>query len=126
MTEKEYPEHTESPLQKNDCIFCKIARGEFNTEFIVDTADYVSFKDINPQAPIHALVIPREHFDSLREIDDPAKMGKLLDGARKTAEKLGIGDNYRVVINTGKEAGQAVFHIHIHVLGGRPMQWPPG
>jgi len=113
-------------VQKEDCLFCKIARGELNTDFIVEADDYVSFKDINPQAPVHALVIPREHFTSLNDMDDPDLMGKLLQGARQTAEKLGAGDGYRVVINTGEKAGQAVFHIHVHVLGGRPLQWPPG
>ncbi len=109
-----------------DCIFCKIASGQLNTEFILETEDYVSFKDINPQAPVHALVIPKAHFASLNEIDNTQLMGNLLEGAKKTAEKLGVGDNYRTVINTGKKAGQAVFHIHIHILGGRYMDWPPG
>ncbi len=113
-------------MPKDDCIFCKIAKGEIKTEFIAEAEDYVSFKDINPQAPAHALVIPREHFESLNEVDSPKIMGNLLEGAKKTAEKLGIRDNYRVVINTGSQAGQAVFHIHLHVLGGRAMQWPPG
>lgn len=111
---------------KKDCIFCKIVRGEMDTKFIIETKEYVSFNDIQPQAPVHALVIPKEHFDSLNDIDDPEIVGKLLEGARLTAKKLGIEDNYRVVINTGKGAGQAVFHIHVHVLGGRQMQWPPG
>lgn len=96
------------------------------TEFIVETEDYVSFKDISPQAPVHALVIPREHYPSLKEMEDTELLGKLLKGAKQTAEKLGVGDNFRTVINTGKGAGQVVFHTHIHVLGGRAMQWPPG
>ncbi len=109
-----------------DCIFCKIANKEINTELIVETDDYVSFKDLSPQAPVHALVIPKEHFASLNEMDNPELVGKLLAGARETAKKLGVGENYRVVINTGEMAGQTVFHIHLHVLGGRAMQWPPG
>ncbi len=113
-------------MTQKDCLFCKIAQGAFNTEFIIETEDYVSFKDISPQAPVHALVIPKIHFDSLNRMQEPELMGKLLEGARQTAQKLGIEDNYRLVINTGEKAGQTVFHIHIHVLGGRAMQWPPG
>jgi len=113
-------------MSPKDCIFCKIANKEFNTEFVVETEDYISFKDLSPQAPVHALVIPKQHFASLNEMKDAELMGKLLQGARDTAEKLGVGDNYRVVINTGEKAGQSVFHVHVHVLGGRAMQWPPG
>ena len=109
-----------------DCIFCKIANKEIKTEFILETDDYVSFNDLNPQAPFHALVIPKEHFSSLNDLENIELMGKLLEGVQKTAEKLGIKENYRTVINTGKEAGQAVFHVHVHVLGGRPLTWPPG
>lgn len=109
-----------------DCIFCKIANKEIKTEFILETDDYVSFKDVTPQAPFHALIIPREHFSSLNELKNVELMGKLLEGVQKTAEKLGIKENYRTVINTGKGAGQAVFHVHIHILGGRPLNWPPG
>ena len=109
-----------------DCIFCKIATKEIQTEFILETDDYVSFIDITPQAPFHALIIPREHFSSINELKNVELMGKLLEGVQKTAEKLGIKENYRTVINTGKGAGQAVFHVHIHILGGRPLNWPPG
>ncbi len=109
-----------------DCIFCKIANGEIKTDFIIETEDYVSFNDISPQAPFHALIIPKKHFSSLNELEDIDLMGKLLNGVQKTAEKLGIKENYRTVINTGKEAGQVVFHVHLHVLGGRPLNWPPG
>ena len=113
-------------MTNNDCIFCKIANKEIKTELILETDDYVSFKDLNPQAPFHALVIPKEHFSSLNDLENIELMGKLLEGVQKTAEKLGIKENYRTVINTGKEAGQAVFHLHVHVLGGRPFNWPPG
>ena len=109
-----------------DCIFCKIANKEIQTEFILETDDYVSFIDITPQAPFHALIIPREHFSSINELKNVELMGKLLEGVQKTAENLGIKENYRTVINTGKGAGQAVFHVHIHILGGRPLNWPPG
>lgn len=112
-------------MTDNDCIFCKIAAGEFNTEFIVETQDYVSFNDLNPKAPRHALVIPRKHFASLNELEDTALMGKLLEGVKQTAKEMGIGENYRTIINTGKGAGQVVFHLHIHVLGGRELGWSP-
>lgn len=109
-----------------DCIFCKIANKEIKTDFILETESYVSFRDVHPQAPFHALVIPKKHFSTLNELENVELMGKLLEGVQKTAEKLGIKENYRTVINTGKEAGQAVFHVHFHVLGGRPLNWPPG
>ncbi len=110
----------------NNCIFCKIANKKIPVDFIIETEDYVSLNDLSPQAPVHALVIPKQHFDSLNNIKDVKIMGKLLEGVQKTAEKLGVKDNYRTVINTGKEAGQAVFHVHIHVLAGRDFDWPPG
>ncbi len=113
-------------MTNKNCIFCKIASGEIKTDFIMETEDYVSFNDVNPQAPWHALIIPREHFSSLNDLNNIELMGKLLEGAQKTAEKLGIKENYRTVINTGREAGQTVFHVHLHVLGGRPLNWPPG
>ena len=113
-------------MTNKDCIFCKIANKEIKTDFIVETEDYVSFGDLNPQAPFHALVIPKGHFSSLNDLENIKLMGKLLEGVQKTAEKLGIKENYRTVINTGKGAGQAVFHVHLHVLGGRPFNWPAG
>ena len=113
-------------MSEIDCIFCKIANKEIDTNFITEADDYVSFKDINQQAPVHALVIPKKHFSSINEIDEVKLLGTLMDGSRKTAEKLGIQDNYRLVVNTGELAGQSVFHLHVHVLGGRPMLWPPG
>jgi histidine triad (HIT) family protein len=108
-------------MSEKDCIFCKIIAGEFNTEFIVETPEYVAFHDINPKAPVHALVVPREHSDSLCGMADPVLMGKLLEGVKLTAQKLGIGENFRTVINTGKGAGQVVFHTHFHVLGGKVL-----
>ncbi len=100
-----------------DCIFCKIANGEFNTPFVYETDDLVAFKDINPKADTHILVVPKKHFDSLKELDDEVLLGKLLSGVKQTAKKLGL-DSYKTVINTGKEAGQEVFHLHIHILSG--------
>ena len=99
-----------------DCIFCKIANGEFNTEFVYETDKLVVFKDINPKAPIHLLVVPKIHVASLNELDDKELLGDLLMGVKAVTKKIG-SKSYRTQINTGKEAGQEVFHLHIHVLG---------
>ena len=112
-------------MSNNNCMFCKIAKGDFNTEFLYEDDRVVAFKDINPQAPIHVLVIPRTHFDSIKEVDDEALVGHLFTAAKRVAEKLGIRD-YRFVVNTGPQAGQTVFHLHLHLLAGRTMHWPPG
>ena len=108
-----------------DCIFCKIAAGAFDTEFVHETENVVVFRDLNPQAPEHLLVIPRKHYESLNETDDVNLLGEMLFAVKKTTEKLGLKE-YRAVINTGKEAGQSVWHVHIHILSGRQMLWPPG
>lgn len=99
-----------------DCIFCKIINGDFNTEFIYENDKLVVFKDINPKAPIHLLVVPKLHVQSLNELDDKDLLGELLIGVKEVTKKLGL-KSYRTQINTGKEAGQEVFHLHIHVLG---------
>ena len=100
-----------------DCIFCKIIAGEFGTEFVYENEYAVVFKDINPKADIHLLVVPREHVESLNELDDEKLLGKLMMTVKEATKKLGI-KSYRTVINTGKEAGQEVFHLHIHILSG--------
>lgn len=99
-----------------DCIFCKIANGEFNTEFVYETDKLVVFKDINPKAPIHLLVVPKMHVASLNELDDKELLGDLMMGVKEVTKKMGL-KSYRTQINTGKEAGQEVFHLHIHILG---------
>lgn len=109
----------------DNCIFCKIARKEIPTPLVYEDDGVVAFNDLNPQAPTHILVIPKKHYASLNDVDDTALLGNLLNTVKKIAEKLGIKD-YRTVINTGKEAGQEVFHLHIHLLSGRVMNWPPG
>ena len=111
----------------SDCLFCRIARGDIPAAFIAETDDAVSFRDINPQAPFHALVIPRVHIDSLASADDSALLGSLLTLAARIAKEQGIADDgYRVVINTGEHGGQSVSHLHLHLLGGRHLGWPPG
>jgi histidine triad (HIT) family protein len=112
-------------MSNRNCEFCKIQAGEYNTNFLFEDDRVVAFKDINPQAPVHILIIPREHFDSLKQIDNEALIGHMVTAAKRVAEKQGITD-YRLVINTGPQVGQSVFHLHMHLLGGRQMFWPPG
>ena len=102
----------------SDCIFCKIINGDFNTEFVYEDEYCVVFKDINPKADTHLLLVPRIHVESLKELDDEQLLGRLMMNVRKVTENLGI-NSYRTVINTGSEAGQEVFHLHIHILAGR-------
>jgi histidine triad (HIT) family protein len=111
----------------DDCLFCRIARGALPVPLVYDTPDYVAFRDINPQAPTHILVIPRTHIASLDHATDAALLGGLLLTAAKIAREQGIADSgYRTVINTNADAGQTVFHLHVHILGGRSLSWPPG
>ena len=100
-----------------DCIFCKIINGDLNTEFVYENEHVVVFKDINPKAPIHLLVVPRVHVASLNELEDKNLMGELLSAVKETTKKIGL-KSYKTVNNTGKEAGQVVFHLHVHILGG--------
>ncbi len=99
-----------------DCIFCKIIRGDFGTEFVHETENTVVFKDINPKAPVHLLVCPKKHIESLIELDDKELMSELMQSVKDAAIKAGL-KAYKVQINTGKDAGQEVMHLHIHVLG---------
>lgn len=110
-----------------DCLFCKIAAGEIPATRVDENERYLAFRDIDPQAPTHVLAIPKEHVASLNHADDASLLGGLLLFARDVAQAEGLGDEgYRVVLNTNPGAGQTVFHIHAHVLGGRPLRWPPG
>ena len=105
--------------------FCKIANGEIPSELVYENEYIAAFNDINPSAPVHILVIPKRHVESLNELEDKNLMAELLFGVKEVTKKLGIKD-YRTVINTGKGAGQEVFHIHLHIISGRPLKWPPG
>jgi histidine triad (HIT) family protein len=110
-----------------DCLFCRIVRGEIPAKLVAQTEDCVAFRDINPQAPVHILVIPRRHVASLAELDDGALLGKIGLLAAQLAASEGISDSgYRTVINTRGDGGQTVAHLHLHLLGGRRMTWPPG
>ena len=116
-------------MAEQTCIFCKIAAGEIPAAKVFEDERAVVFRDINPQAPTHALVIPRAHVASLNEAGetDEALLGHLLLVAARVARDEGLdASGYRAVVNTGAEAGQTVFHIHVHLLGGRRLTWPPG
>ena len=112
----------------SDCIFCRIAAGTIPAKLVHEDEHVVAFHDLHPQAPTHVLIIPRRHVASLNDASetDPALLGHLLLAAREVAARLGVGAGYRVVTNCGASAGQSVFHLHLHVLGGRPLGWPPG
>jgi histidine triad (HIT) family protein len=112
-----------------DCLFCKIAAGEIDSEIVHEDDRCVAFRDINPQAPTHILVIPRRHIDGIAtaQADDQELLGHLLLTVAEVAEDEGLADDgYRTVINWGRDGGMEVAHLHIHVLGGRAMSWPPG
>ena len=116
-------------MAEQDCIFCQVVAGEISADIIYQDDRAVAFRDINPQAPVHALVIPREHMDSLDDASgrDEMTLGHLLRVAARVANAQGLSESgYRTVINTGAGAGQSVFHLHLHVIGGRPLHWPPG
>lgn len=108
-----------------NCIFCKIANGQIPADIVYQTPFVAVFNDINPKAPTHLLVVPKVHIESLAQLEDKGLMEELLKAVVETTKKLGISD-YRTVINTGKGAGQEVFHLHIHILAGRDFTWPPG
>lgn len=111
------------------CLFCNIVAGKTPAQIVYDNEHVLAFKDIRPVAPVHVLVIPRVHIPGIHEAtpEQATALGQVLLGARDVAEKLGLAEGgYRLVINQGVNAGQTVFHLHCHVLGGRPMAWPPG
>jgi histidine triad (HIT) family protein len=111
----------------SDCLFCKIAAGEIPAQIVKQSDRFLAFRDIDPRAPTHVLVIPTHHIASLNDTKDPQLLGGLLAFAREIAQEAGIAARgYRVVVNTNPDGGQTVFHLHAHVLGGRAMNWPPG
>lgn len=113
----------------DDCLFCKFASGAIKPAVVLETASVLAFKDINPQAPTHVLIIPKRHVATLNDLvaADAALMGELLLAAKQVAADAGLVESgYRVAINCGAGAGQSVFHVHLHLLGGRRLSWPPG
>jgi histidine triad (HIT) family protein len=114
-------------VTQSSCIFCRIVAGEIPAKLVYEDERCVAFRDLSPQAPTHVLVIPREHVVSLAELTDASLGGALLEAAAEVARREGLeAGGYRVVTNVGSDGGQSVFHMHLHVLGGRRMGWPPG
>ena len=112
-----------------DCLFCKIRDGEIPGDIVYEDDDVLAFNDVNPQAPVHVLIIPKKHIPTVNDVDtdDESLMGKLFSAAKTIATQLGVSDDgYRLVINTNENAGQVIFHIHVHMLASRNMGWPPG
>lgn len=111
----------------SDCLFCRIIRREIPATIVREDANTLAFRDIDPKAPTHVLVIPKTHVASLNDATDAAMLGQLLLVARDIAAAEGIdASGYRAVVNTGHDSGQTVHHVHLHLLGGRHMKWPPG
>jgi len=109
------------------CLFCRIVRKEIPAQIVAENGDCVAFRDINPQAPVHILIMPRTHVATVAEVADATTIGKMTSLATELAEREGVArSGYRLVINTNADAGQTVFHVHMHLLGGRKFGWPPG
>ena len=110
-----------------DCIFCRIANHEMNARYVHQDDDVFAIEDINPGAPVHVLVMPKQHVPNASELDDGRVLARMFEVAHKLAREKGVSDSgYRLVLNVGADAGQSVDHVHLHVLGGRKMSWPPG
>ena len=113
----------------DECLFCKMIKGEIKPETVYEDDDVLAFKDINPQAPVHVLIVPKQHIPTINDLEPgtAAITGKLLLAAKTVAQDYGIArSGYRAVMNCNADAGQTVFHLHMHVLGGRYLRWPPG
>ena len=111
----------------NDCLFCKMVAGDITQDVVFENDEFLAFNDINPQAPIHVLIIPKRHISTLNDADDALLLGKLMQTAAQLAKQLGVAEaGYRTVINCNAHGGQAVYHLHVHLLAGRQMAWPAG
>lgn len=111
----------------NDCIFCRIAAGEIPADIVYEDAEHIAFRDINPQAPAHAVLIPKKHFATLFDMPDAKTQGGVMLAALEAARAMHIADGgFRIVANYGPDGGQEVMHVHYHILGGRMLGWPPG
>ena len=113
---------------EQDCLFCKISAGVIPADVVLESDSAIAFRDIDPKAPTHVLVIPKKHFADVTDLmsNDPDLASELLALATKVAEHEGLATGYRIVTNNGEDAGQSVAHVHFHVLGGRILSWPPG
>jgi len=107
---------------KDDCIFCKLANGQIPCKFVYETDDVVAFDDLNPQAPIHTLIVPKQHFETIEDVNEPELLAKLMLAVKEVARIKNAKNGFRTVINTREDGGQEVFHLHIHVLGGRKLK----
>ena len=112
----------------NDCIFCKVIERKVPAKIEREEKEWMAIQDINPKAPVHLLIIPKTHIEKIDDLSDEQApfIGRLIVAAKKMAAQKNVAKGYRLVFNNGAEAGQSVFHIHLHLLGGRPMTWPPG
>ena len=108
------------------CPFCAIVKNQLPAELVYEDEYALAFRDIRPQAPVHVLVIPKEHVVCADDVSDPLLWGRLMNAVKNTAAKLGVAGAYRMVVNCGESAGQTVPHLHVHLLAGRGLQWPPG
>ncbi|NPV88772.1 histidine triad nucleotide-binding protein [Coprothermobacteraceae bacterium] len=107
------------------CVFCEIAQKQIPATIEWEDEEYIAIRDINPQAPVHILIMPKQHFRNVEEAESSV-VGRLIEIAQRLARERGLDRGYRIVINTGPEGGQTIYHLHIHLLGGRPFGWPPG
>jgi histidine triad (HIT) family protein len=111
----------------SDCLFCKMVAGDIKPDVVYENEAILAFRDINPQAPVHILIIPKSHITTLNDLNDVQLGGQILQVAVELAEQEGLTeDGYRTVFNCNRNGGQAVYHLHLHLLGGRQMGWPPG
>ena len=111
----------------DDCLFCRLIRGEIPAKLVAQTPECVAFRDIDPQAPTHIVIVPRAHIPTLLDVKDPLIMGQMTRLATDVAMSEGVAESgFRLVVNTNANGGQTVFHLHMHLLGGRRMGWPPG
>ncbi len=113
----------------SDCLFCKMVSGEIAPDKVYEDKDVLAFRDVNPQAPLHVLVIPKAHITTLNDVDEAnaALLGKMYHAVKKITQQEGVAeDGFRTVMNCNQDGGQTVFHIHLHLLAGRALQWPPG
>ena len=109
-----------------DCIFCKIVSGEIPSKVVYENENVLAFNDIDPQAPIHIVVIPKKHFANILELNDSSILSAIFESIKKIAAEQKMKDGFRIVCNTGSQGGQTVEHLHFHILSGRNLQWPPG
>jgi histidine triad (HIT) family protein len=110
----------------SDCLFCKIIAKQIPSNPVTENEDLIAIRDINPQAPTHILIIPKHHAKDITEMSDAALTGRLFAAAKSIAQSEGLTNGFRLVVNTGSDGGQTVDHLHIHLLGGRGLGWPPG